>query len=174
MDRFLRLFMSVFQCRTPRRTLAVLWTFGALAGSYISLSADKLLASTMHSALESGLSITGLLTMLFFPLLFTAFAVFIPRLGLLYPVVFLKAFLFSYTGAGLLFSLNSSGWLLWFLLMFSEMLILPVLWFLWLQIASGRFRLALYSALPAVFIAFLTGFLDYSLVAPFLADLVTF
>ena len=155
-------------------TLAIFWIFGLLAGSLTSRNADTMLAPTMLSAVSGSLSIFGLLTVILLPLLLTATAVFISRPGFLYPVVFLKAFLMAFTGVGLLLTLGSSGWLLRFLLMFSDMLILPPLWFLWLQIVSGRDRLALYCLLIVIFLVILAGFLDYSLVAPFLADLVTF
>lgn len=174
MDRFLRLFTSFFHCRTPRTTLALLWICGLLTGSLVSLSADEILAPTMLAAISGGLSISGLLLVLLFPLLLTAAAVFISRPVFLYPVAFLKAFLFAFTGIGLLLSLASSGWLIRCLLMFSDSLLLPFLWLLWLQIVSGPDRFAMRRFLTVSLLALLTGILDYFLVAPFLAGLLTF
>ena len=174
MDRFLRLFTSFFHCRTPRTTLVLLWICGLLTGSLVSLSADGILAPTMLAAISGSLSIPGLLLVLLFPLLLTAAAVFISRPVFLYPVAFLKAFLFAFTGAGLLLSLASSGWLIRCLLMFSDSLLLPFLWLLWLQIVSGPDRFAMRRFLTVSLLALLTGILDYSFVAPFLAGLLTF
>ena len=174
MDRFLRLFTSFFHCRTPRTTFILLWICGLLTGSLVSISADEILAPTMLAAISGSLSISGLLLVLFFPLLLTAAAVFISRPAVLYLIAFLKAFLFAFTGIGLLLSLESSGWLVRCLLMFSDSLLLPFLWLLWLQMLSGHEGFPMTRFVSVSLLALLTGILDCSFVAPFLAGLLSF
>lgn len=172
MDRFLHLNLSFLRCRTLRTVLALLWIVGLLLGAVVSLSADTLLSSTMRSALHSGMSIFGLLAALLLPFLITALAVFISQPSLLLPVAFLKAFLFSFTGTGLLTAFGTSAWLLRCLLMFSDTLVLPLLWWLWLRLLSDDRNTALYSCLFAVAGTVLIGCFDFALVSPFLVSLI--
>ena len=169
---FFRSLLSFFQCRTAHAKLAVLWLLGLLFGSLMALSADILLVPTMRSAVSAGMSIFGLLAALLFPLLFTAMAVYISQPKLLLPVVFLKGFFFSFTGVGFLVAFGSSGWLIRCLLMFSDLLVLPLLWWVWLQsFANAQHATLRHNALAAV-IAAAIGCIDYAWVAPFLAGLL--
>lgn len=172
MDRFLRLNVSFFRCRTPRTVLAYLWLVGLLSGTVVSLLADTLLSSTMHAAIHGSMSIFGLLAALLLPLCFTAFAVYISRPSLVFPLVLLKAFLFSFIGAGLLTSFGTAAWLLRCLLMFSDSLVLPILWWTWLQCFSeDRCTVLRCCAVSAIFVIVI-GCFDFALVAPFLARLL--
>jgi len=111
MGRFLRLNLSLFCCKTLRIVLSLLWLFGLLTGAILSISADTLLSSAMLSAFTGSLSIFCLLSALLLPLLFTVFSVYISQPCILLLVAFIKAFLFSFVGIGLLESFGSSAWL---------------------------------------------------------------
>ena len=172
MDRFLRLNLSYFGCRTSQALLAVSWLAGLLLGSLISLSADTLLVSTMRAALYGGMSIFGLLTSLLLPFMITAFAVYISQPLLIFGTAFMKAFLFSFTGLGLLSAFGSSAWLIRILLMFADSMILPLLWWVWIRILTDdRSRAARNLFCAAVFAAMI-GYFDYAFIAPFLACLI--
>ena len=172
MARFLRLNLSIFGCRTSHVLLALFWTVGLLLGSFTSLSADTLLVPTMHTALHSGMSISGLLAALLLPLLITAFAVYIRQPLLLFPVAFVKAFLYSFTGTGLLTAFGSSAWLIRILLMFADSLSLPLLFWVWLRVLSDDQTMALRSIAITAALALMIGCFDYAFVAPFLASLI--
>ena len=169
---FFRFQLSFFQCRTARTQLAAFWLLGLLSGSLIALSAGTLLAPTMRSAVSCGMSIFGLLAALLLPLLFTAMAVYISQPALLFPVVFFKGFLFSFTGSGVLAAFGASGWLIRVLLMFSDLLVLPLLWWIWLRSFSNERNDALRCSTMAAVIAAVIGCFDYAFVAPFLAGLL--
>ena len=171
-DRFLRLNLGVFNCRTSRVLLAIFWITGLLLGTLTSLLADDLLFSTMRMALCGGMSILGLLVALLLPLLITAFAVYISQPLLFLPLSFLKAFLFSFVGAGLLTAFGSSAWLLRILLMFADSLTLPLLWWVWLRVLSDEYSSPMRSTLVAAAFVALIGCFDYVYVAPFLALLI--
>ena len=171
MDLFFRLNLSFLRCKPTRRVLASFWAAGLLLGALAAISADDLLASTMRTAVSGGMSISGLLSALLLPLLFSAFAVYVSK-PLLLPVVFLKAFLFAYTGAGILAAFGSAGWLIACLLMFSDALMLPLLWCFWLRSVSQPRRELLRSGAFCLAGAALIGCFDYCLVAPFLASLI--
>ncbi len=173
MDRFLHLCFSFFHCRFKTVLIAAAWVAGLLFGSLVSLKADTILASTMHGAVSGSVSIFGLLSVLFLPLLVSALAVFISQPLLLVPVVFLKAFSFSYTAAGLFMVYPTAGWLLQALMMFSDMLMMPAYWLLWLRAASGDRCTALRWSAVCAACAALIGCVDYTVVAPFLAHLIS-
>lgn len=172
MDRFLNRNLSFLHCKSKCSLLAFAWISGLLLGAYFSLSADTILSSTMLAAPFGSLSISGLLTVLLLPLFLSALAVYFSQPILLISVVFLKAFLYTYTGIGLLLTYHSAGWILRFLLMFSDTLMLPILWLIWLRAAPwDRRALYRYGVVCTIF-AFLIGCIDYAYVVPFLAHLI--
>lgn len=172
MDRLLRHNFSFLHCSPKRSVFAFLWVGGMILGAVLSLSADTLLVSTMHAAVHSSMSISGLLISILLPLFLTALTVSISQPMLLFPIVFLKAFLYSYIRVGLLVSFDVAGWLLQMLLMFSETLTLPLLWYCWLRAASDDRRAAFRCALICTFFAVGIGCFDYAFVVPFLARLI--
>ena len=154
--------------------LACVWICGLLSGTFLSLSAGDTLFSTMRAAVYCGMSISGLLCVLFLPLLFTVLAVYISRPLLLLPVAFLKAFLFSFSGTGIFTALHVSGWLFWCFLMFSDILTLPFLWLVWLDSLSDDHKAVFGRCMLSMFAALLIGCFDYAFVAPFLARLISY
>lgn len=172
MDRIFCRSFSFLHCKLKPNILAFAWIGGLFLGAVASVSADKLLASTMRAAVSGSMSITGPIAVLLLPLFLSAYAVYFSQPALLVAVAFLKAFLFAYTGAGLLISYPVSGWLLQWLMMFSDMMSLPLLWLLWI---SGDFKNQ--SLLTCRFVvcavaSVLIGCVDLLLVAPFLARLI--
>ena len=172
MDRFLHPIFRPSCCRNFTFTLALSWIIGLLNGLLFSLSADTLLSSTMRIAINGGMSISGLLTALLLPFLFSAFAVFISQLWLLIPIAFVKAFLFSFTGLGVLLTFGSAGWLICLLFMFAESLAMPILWWYWLRVSGDSGRTVFHNCFPAVLCVGLVGCIDQWIVAPFLACLI--
>lgn len=172
MGRFLRLNLSSMRCRTLRIVLSLLWIYGLFLGALLSFSADSLLSSTMLSVIDGRLSIISFLSALLLPLFFTVLAVYISQPVVIFLLIFMKAFLFSFVGIGLLNSFDSSAWLLRCLLMFSDSLLLPILWWIWLQsFSNDRQAVFRFSILAAAGIL-LIGCIDYTLVAPFLDALI--
>ena len=172
MDRICCRSFSFFRCKLKPNILAFAWLGGLFLGAVISVSADNLLASTMRAALSGSMSITGPIAVVLLPFLLSAYAVYFSQPTMLISVIFLKAFLFAYTGAGLLILYPVSGWLLQWLLMFSDMMSMPVLWFLWI---SGRFknRISLpYRIVICTACSVLIGCVDLFMIAPFLARLI--
>lgn len=172
MGSFLHPGFSFLHCRTQRTALASLWIIGLLFGAVIALSADTFLVPTMLSALQGSLSIFGLLIALLLPLLITALAVYISQPILLFPLAFLKAFLFAFSAVGVFASVGESAWLIKGLLMFSDTLALPFLWWLWLQVVDSEDGTVLRCMVPAAVFVVLIGCFDYAFVAPFMARLI--
>ncbi len=172
MDLF---FHSPMQRSSRRDTpffLAFAWILGIVFGVGASYCASHSLSSLMRMTANSPVSIFGLLSAMLLPLLCSAFAVYISCPWLLIPTAFLKAFLYTYFSFGILASYGSAGWLIRLLLIFSDTLMLPVLWLFWLRgIQWGRVDF-LYRLIPAVSVVFLIGSIDYSIISPFLAQII--
>lgn len=172
MGRFLRLKLPCFCCRTVYIVLSLLWISGLLLGILMSCFADSVLSPTMLSAPDGSLSIFCFLSALLLPLIISVLSVYLSQPCIIFPVVFTKAFLFSFVGFGFLNSFVTSGWLMRCLMMFSDSLALPILWCVWLQAFSNdRRALMQFSALAAALIL-LIGFFDYAFIVPFLATLI--
>jgi hypothetical protein len=107
------------------------------------------------------------------PLLLSAFAVYISHYWLIPVISFIDAFAFSYHSALIFRIYQGSGWLIQNLLLFSGVLSLPVLWFVWLQITNSH-RSKFLRCFFAGFLAVATIVsIDYRFISPFLAELLT-
>lgn len=173
MGRFLRLNLPTGRCKVSVAFLASAFFVGLCLGSYCSMEAGELLFPTMRTAVSGGVSISGLLAANLLPLLFSAFAVYISQIWLLIPIAFWKAFQFSFVGVGLAAAFGTGGWLVRLLAMFGDGLMLCVLWWYWLRAIAGRRSTALVTALAVIAAAAAITSLDYSVISPFLADIIT-
>ena len=172
MNGSFRQYFSFSRCKLKRNLLAHVWICGLVLGAIVSYSADNFPASMMRAAACGSMSISGLLVVQLLPLLLSAYAVYDSQPVLLVSVVFLKAFLVAYTGAGILIFYPVSGWLIRGLLMFSDMLTLPLLWFIWLSAdPDSRIPFVCRAAFSTV-LALVIGSVDIILIAPFLARLI--
>ena len=172
MVRFLCLNLSLSNYRIIRLVLVILWTCGLLLGAILSVSADFFLSSTVLSTVQGSLSIICFLSAQQLPLLFTAIDIYISQPFIILPVVFAKAVFYANVGIGLLRSFDVSGWLFCAFLMFSDSLILPILWWIWLQFCSEErqpvSRFIIFAAAGIIGI----GCFDFFIVAPFWTQLV--
>ena len=162
---------SFFRRKVKLKILVFAWIFGLLIGAVFSVSADKLLFSTMRGAILSSMSITGPVTVVLLPLLLSAYAVYFSQPAMLVLVVFLKAFLFAYTGAGLLMLYPVSGWLLRWLLMFSDTMVMPILWLIWLSDSTEGSAFKVRRIAICMAGAMLISCVDLFQIAPFLSRL---
>lgn len=174
MDGFLRLTYSFFSCRNFNVVLAILWVGGLLSGTLTTLLFGPLLAPLIISALNCGLTFFSLLTALLLPLLLTFFAVYSSQRWLIFIIVFLKAFLFSYVWVSILAAFQSSGWLLCAILMFGASLALPFLWWIWLRVDCLNRQSFVISCLYTAIGIVLVACINYEFVAPFGARLIYF
>lgn len=173
MDRFLNLKLPNFGRKVSLTILAVVWLLGLLLGTVISICAGDSLVSLMRMAVSGRVSISGLLSAMVLPFLLSALAVYIQKPVLLVLIAFGKAFLVSYLGLGAMAAYGSAGWLVRWLLMFSDCCSLPLLWLYWLRLLSGKRRFASIETAALMIAVVLIGSLDYCVVSPFLAVLIS-
>lgn len=174
MDRFFDLNLSFFRAKARYFILAFAWISGLLLGAVFSASASAELSSVMLAAAHTGVSIYGLLAVRLLPFLLSALSIYFSQPILLYAVAFLKAFLYSYMGTGLFMACCSAGWILFSLLMFSDTIMLPILWLSWLRYIPGQRSASYRCHAICAFFAVAVGCIDYTYIAPYLAHLISF
>ena len=172
MVRFFRCPFSKSSRRVNAMVLALTLLLGYLFGSFCVGYAESDLFLMMRAGAMSGVSIVCLLPVLLLPFLCSAIAVSIDQTWLLLPIVFLKAFLFSYLCGHILSLFPDSGPLFAVLFLFPDVLLLPVLCWFWLRCSCGR-GMGM-SELTTVILAVAgISFLNYQVVSPFLASLLS-
>lgn len=155
----------------PRLLLALAFLGGLLVGAYVHIAAEYDTVSWMRGALDGHVSIVGLLSVIFLPFLFSAFAVYASQRWLLVPIAFCKAVSFAQSACGISVAFGSAGWLLRFLLMFTDILTLPLLVLFWLRYCGGGQKLKWFSVFPYLCAAASIGSVDFFMISPFLSGL---
>ncbi len=145
--------------------LTTLWLAGLVFGVFCAESAPELVASMVRSAAGQTPYLWSILWSACFPFLLSAFAVQISE-SLLLPVCFFKACAFGFCGHGVGLAFGSGAWLIRLLLLFSDLILIPLLFLFWLRGPSKR-ALAI-----CLTVAITVGALDRFLIAPFLVGLI--
>ena len=148
--------------------LAFCWCLGFIFGVFLFLYAGTPGVSLMHRMLFGSVSIVSLTGIGLLPFLFTAYAVFISRLRLLFLMCFCKACLFAFVSMGICAAFSSAGWMMRLLLLFYDTVCCVLLYFLWYRLLRGRNV----SWLVIILTGILAGGLDYYIISPFLAGLI--
>lgn len=171
MDRFLRLNLSFLHCRNYRDLLAFVWCAGLLFGTLLSTVA-AIPEHVLSAAVFGKASFFTLLSVLLLPLVLSVLAVYFSKNWLLAPVAFCKSFFFSFVAAGFAATYGSAAWLICGLVMFADLMLLPLLWWFWLRAGIEDKMQVLYSGIAAGCGIVLIGCFDFYTVAPFLASLL--
>lgn len=156
---------------TAELFLLLCWVCGCALGVLTGMNAGDIYASLMRGAVRCPVSIVGLVISVYLPFLLSAFAVYLGKSGLLYIVCFLKSWAFTLAAYGTVAAYGSAGWLVQFLLQFSDILLLWLLcWFCLRHIGKTTapvnrdFRICT-AAVAAV------CSIDYCVISPFLVGL---
>ena len=147
--------------RSDVSPIALFWLAGLILGTAV-FQPD---ASLMRPQLCGRVSIVSAIATAAFPLLLAALAVHINRKKFLWLICFLKAFSFSFCGVLLWRTYGSSGWLIRFLLMFTDICTLPA--FLWYC-----FRRSRRDFVVCILISLSVACINYFVVSPFSAELI--
>lgn len=169
-----RFFQDSFHCRRKdlHRLLAFCFCLGLAGGSFTFLLAGKTLLPLMRSALYAPVSIVGILCVSVFPILISAYAVFLSNFLLLLSLSFARAFLFSFVSLGISQAFASAGWLMQGLLLFGGWTSLPVLYWYWLRNLSPGRRFHWGETALAFTLSGLLGSIHFGIISPFLVRLI--
>ena len=172
MARFLHLIDSLTIRKADHILLAFSWLLGLGAGGFVSRNAGDHIVSLMRLAPMCQMSIVGLFFNILLPFLLSAFAVYVGLPKLMLIICFGKAFTYAFVVCGIFACYDGSGWLIRWLLLFSDSCSLVLLYGYALRHISGACRFSLSSfAVLVVGIGLLTG-VDYTMISPFLRRLL--
>ena len=158
-------------CRFFRKENTSLLAFYYLFGFALGLSFSffsGVTSSLMHSFSDYAVSIVWFLIHLLLPFLFSVFAVCISAPELLYCICMLKAFLLSYLSVFLMIVYSNYGFLKRTLILFSDYISIPVLFFFWYRHISGITELNTSEIVFFLLILIGIGVLDYYFISRFL------
>ena len=169
MHRQNKLHAVIKWCRSDAALLAFLWTAGLFLGTLAAQFAGPSFSLMRPS---SGVSIVTPLVAAAFPFLLAAFAVHIHRPKLLLFLCFCKAFCFAFCGCLIWCAYGSAGWLVRFLLMFTDICMVPVLCWFCMRHITGPIISEKRDLAVCIVIAVIVAGIDYFAVSPFLAKLI--
>lgn len=158
---------------TLHRKLELTWISGLVLGSLVSILSVDSFGSPIRVASFGSVSIVSLFAVTMLPLIFSAFAVYICRLGLLLPVAFAKAFCFSFSAATFDICFGPAGWLAQSFLLFCSGATLPVLWWYWNRSIRSQKSGAFFQFGISGIAAIIVSAVDYWLIAPYWIDLIS-
>ena len=146
--------------------VAFCWFAGLLCGVACCAVSSAEIVTLMHRAVSCPASIVGLLNAAMIPFLLSAVFMAFAKPWIIAGICFVKAFLYSFVSIGILMSFGSGGWLLRYLLLFSDCTALPFLVWYWSRPASvpvWPHRIAAGAVLLLIFAAVTA--LDYRIIA---------
>ena len=167
MNRILHHRLSVVLRKYAIPCLACSWIIGLVSGLWAVRYVDFDLfglENFFHSYTPLSVFSVALL-----PVLISVLVVFTEQFWLLLPISFLKAFSFAYVGSLVGSGYGSAGWLVQMLLMFSDCISLPFIWWFWCRILKSTEQITFSSILPIALVAVSIGALDFKVISPFLS-----
>ena len=150
--------------------LAWCWICGWFLGQFLFLRTDPAVRSLMHGAAACPVSIVGLITGLVFPFLLSASAVLLSEPWLLPILALVRAAICAYLYPGML---PSYGFLQW-LLLFSQLAVLPLYYWVSLHYLTGEKPLSCAGFFFLLALLFLIGSIDYCMITPHRVNLIDF
>lgn len=157
-----------FSCKSflNRYLLISFWFVGLLFGLYFTSDTSVSSVSLMRSVTQDRLSFIGLFLMFTFPFFISAALFRLSKPLLILPIIFFKAFTYSCCLYSVMFAYGEAGWLVRWLLLFSESCIIVLfIWYCIRNISGGvaavKADLVLCCVLSVVIIC-----IDYYIVSP--------
>ena len=106
------------------------WFFGSLTSLYIISFVPDSTLFLFRSILHNRTTLFGLILVQMLPLLMSCFTFWLRKPEFAYPVIFFKAFSFSYCLFGIFLLYDTAGWMMrWVILFSASCSILPLIWF---------------------------------------------
>ncbi len=152
--------------------LAFSWLLGMLLGIPTAVASSSILVPMMRQSVQCSVSIPGLFTAAVVPFLLSAFAVSLSEPWLLLIISTLKAFSYSFCACGVSLAFGQSSWLVRFLFLFSDHLLIPLLYLYCVRHIRCEVPHRPWEMCGFIGTSLLIGGIDYFLVAPFLVSLV--
>ena len=159
-----------YECRKQclhKLVFAFFWILGIVLGFCYASAATDFTSSLMLSVVDGRLSIIGLLLVLIFPL-FISFVIFrFSKPLLLLPILFFKAFSFGCCIFSIAFTFGDAGWLVRWILAFSDSCAVVVLVWFCLKNAAGNKETLKTDFMISLLSSAAIGCIDYLCISPF-------
>ena len=167
MDSFFRHFSEFRLSRCTVISVLFFWVSGLLLGMFLAVKPQNTAFSSIVLTVPyAAVTKASLICAVFSPVFFSLALAISGRLYHLYAVAFLKAFLFSFLGVTFLVCYQDAGWLVFTMMMFSQIASLPALCWLWLQLLRNNIRKYPYAVLFCYLITAIL--LHYYSITPFM------
>lgn len=171
MNRFSGSRFPKLSCSASAWFLAFFFLSGLLFGMVVCCRHDPVISSWMRVLPLADVSIVGLLLCTFFPFLFS-YVSWVLNPAFLFPVCFCRAFLFGLVHLSAFLAWEHGGWLMRWLILFSDCLSLPLLYCFWRRCLSERSVHRCSLSMFAVFFL-LIGTVDFYLILPNLGAILS-
>ena len=158
-------------CKFTALFLAFSWFGGLILGMMFVKATATFFVPLMRGAAAGTVSIRGLLASAFLPFFLSGLAALYCR-PLVYFICFLKAFSYGCNVHGVALAFGNSSWLIRPLLLFSDSLLVPILYLYWLRVLSGDHGLRARELGMSLIWTAAVVTLDLSFVSPFLTGLM--
>ena len=167
-----KVYLRPFWCKFSPWLLAFSWFLGTLLGIPAALAANNFLVPMMCQSVQCSVSIPDLLAVTVVPFLLSAFAVSLSEPWLLLIISTFKAFNFSFCACGVRLAFGQSSWLVRFLFLFSDYLLVPLLYLYWVRHIQGQAVRRTWELYCCIGASLVISGIDCFIVAPFLASLI--
>jgi len=164
-------FKAVAGSRLLSHILTLVWLVGILCGCVAGHFSRGVCGTVVSSSASCVPSLFGSVCAAVLPFLLSAFIISFGEPWLLLIFSAFKAFSFSFCAWGVCLAFGQSSWLVLFLFLFSDLLLLPMLYLYWLRHIGGEKNSPLDLGLVLLF-PVLVGCLDHFIIAPFLASVL--
>lgn len=151
--------------------IILFWLIGMILGAVCAQLTYHGFSPYLRASVLRRVSFLGLMAVHGFPIILSVLIVRFNRLSLFYPLAAGKAFCFSFCLCAVRCCFGSAGWLVRWLLMFSDScMLLPLTW-LWLRCVSCRCATFKRDVVICSAISAVICIVDYFVVSPFLVSL---
>ena len=162
---------TVFGNMGCRVLLCAIWILGIASGICLHFIFEPVSVSLMRSAIQLPVSIVGLCTCIFLPLIFTCIAVYLNRPIIILVVCFIKSAAFGFSCALIREVFGDADWLIRSLVLFSDICFSLVLLAHWLCFFGAKQDICLWRTRICVLFGILIAAFDYFMISPFIMGL---
>lgn len=160
----------LWRCRV---FLGMTWLVGLLCGVFLGAQWKCSTSLMMRSWLTSPVSIVCIFSILSLPFVLSFLAVLWNIRWTIYVIAFAKATVYAFVSYGIFEVFLSAGWLIYPLLMFHEVISLPLLCWLWVRCLENATFPSGWEVTFLIAFLMLVGSLDVRIIAPYLALLIS-
>ena len=173
MFRLKRILFHYFsQPELPVIALVVFWVSGLFAGLYTVSDLPGSVLPLVHSILYRPTSIAGIILVQLFPLFLSLIACRLHRPYLIIPVAFFKAFSFAYCAFGIILAFGDAGWMMRWLFLFSDSIMVVFLLWFWIRSFSENRKFWIIDLIICLSASTFLFVVDYFAILPLSINLV--